>query len=260
MINAKPKHMSKDTVERFSDRVENYVKYRPSYPDEMIDRFRRLMNLDQKMVIADIGSGTGISAKPFLENGNRVFGIEPNELMRKASEEYLRDFSNFECIDGTSENTNLAEKSIDIIVAAQAFHWFEKEKTRIEFERILKTGGFLALIWNERILDENEFLADYEAILLEFGTDYREVRHENVTQRDFEGIFGRKFELSTLKNSQTLDFDGMKGRILSSSYMPSEDDQRFPALLKKLKALFAEHQKNGRIQVLYNTNIFYTQF
>ncbi len=252
--------MSKNTVERFSNRVENYVKYRPSYPKEVLDLFRDEMNFDKDSKIADIGSGTGISTKLFLENGNEVFGVEPNEAMREAAEEFLKEFSKFKSVNGTAENTTLSENSIDFIIAAQAFHWFDQEKTRQEFKRILKNKGFIALIWNERQLDTNDFLKDYEKILIEFGTDYEQVRHENIKINDFNDAFQTEFSHSTFDNIQTLNFEGMKGRILSSSYMPSPEHPRFDELIKNLKTLFAEHQKNGKIQVLYDTNIFYSQY
>ncbi len=125
-----PINFMSDTVERFSNRVENYVKYRPGYPREVLDLFRDEMNLTENSVIADIGSGTGISAKLFLENGNEVFGVEPNAAMRGAAEEFLREFPKFKSVDGTAENTNLPDNSVDLVVAAQAFHWFDKDKTR----------------------------------------------------------------------------------------------------------------------------------
>jgi ubiquinone/menaquinone biosynthesis C-methylase UbiE len=252
--------MSRNSVERFSDRVENYVKYRPNYPVSIMELFREQMNLKPESVVADIGSGPGISAKLFLEYGNEVYGIEPNAEMRKAADEYLKDFPKFKNIDGTSENTTLADKSVDIIIAAQAFHWFEKDKAREEFKRILKENGFIALIWNERELDSNDFLRDYEKVLLEFGTDYESVRHERITKTVLEEAFELEFKQSDYENAQMLNFEGMKGRILSSSYMPAPQHPRFGELIEKLKSLFAEHQKDDRIQVLYKTNIFYTQF
>ncbi len=249
-----------NTVERFSNRVENYVKYRPGYPPEMLDLFRGKMNLTENSVIADIGSGTGISSKVFLENGNVVFGVEPNQAMRGAAEKFLQNFPKFKNVNGTSENTTLSDKSIDIVIAAQAFHWFDKEKTRAEFKRILKDGGFVALIWNERRLDTNEFLREYENILIEFGTDYEQIRHDNISVEDINVAFQARFSQYKYSNHQILDFEGMKGRILSSSYMPSPEHPRFDELIKNLQTLFAEHQKNGKIQVLYDTNIFYSQF
>ena len=246
-----------NTVERFSNRVENYIKYRPSYPKEVLDLFVTKMNLRKDSVVADIGSGTGISAKLFLENGNPVFGVEPNAVMREAAEKFLKDYPNFRSVNGTAENTSLRNKSIDFVVAAQAFHWFDQMKTRAEFKRILKDNGFVALIWNERQLDSTAFLRDYERLLIEFGTDYETVRHDNITKETLLNFFQTDFRQAIVLNRQTVDFDGLKGRMLSSSYIPSEENPRFAEMLKKLESLFAEHAENGRIDILYNTKIFY---
>ncbi len=248
-----------DTVERFSNRVENYVKYRPSYPPEVLDLFREEMNLTGESIVADIGSGTGISAKIFLENGNTVFGVEPNDLMREAAEVFLKDFKRFKSVNGTSENTTLPDNSVDFVIAAQAFHWFDKEKTRTEFKRILRLEGFVALIWNERQLDTNQFLVEYENILRKFGTDYEKVRHDNLDENVLRDFFGEKPQKKTFLNVQPLDFEGLKGRMLSSSYMPSEKDSLFVPMIDELKLLFENHAENGKIQILYNTNIFFTQ-
>ncbi len=249
-----------DTIERFSNRVENYVKYRPGYPPEILDLFRNEMGLTEASVIADIGSGTGISAKLFLENGNTVYGVEPNEKMREAATGLLNNFTNFRSINGTSENTKLPEDSVDLIVAAQAFHWFEQEKTRSEFMRILKSGGSVALIWNERQLNTTPFLIEYEKLLLKFANDYAKVRHENINDESLTAFFQDKPIHATFRNRQDFDFDGLKGRLLSSSYMPSETDDVFQAMIGELNALFAKHAESGKITVFYDTNIFYKQY
>ena len=251
--------MRKNTVERFSDRVENYVKYRPHYPKKVLDIFRDEMYLTQNSVIADIGSGTGISARLFLENGNRVFGVEPNQPMREAAENFLNKFENFTSINGTAENTTVDENSVDFVVAAQAFHWFDNDDSRREFKRILKDDGFVVLMWNERQLDANEFLRDYENFLVEFGTDYGQVRHDNITEETLANFFKTDFRRFSTENAQTLDFDGLKGRLLSSSYMPSEESPHYERLVLNLKRLFDKYAEQGKIQILYHTNIFYSQ-
>jgi SAM-dependent methyltransferase len=249
-----------NNTERFSDRVENYVKYRPGYPTDVLRYFSEEMGLKSSSVIADIGSGTGISAKIFLENGNEVYGIEPNPPMREASEKYLINFRNFRSIDGTAENTTLTEKSVDFIVAAQAFHWFDKAKTLPEFRRILRDRGFICLIWNERQLDSNEFLREYERFVLRFGADYREVRHEKITNQSIAEFFQTDFGLKRFNNTQTLDFEGLKGRVLSSSYMPNSDDASFLEMEKELKSLFTKHQKHDKIKIIYETKVYYSRF
>lgn len=249
-----------DTINRFSNRVTNYVRYRPGYPPDVLDLFKRKMGLTEKSVLADIGSGTGLSARLFLENGNTVYGVEPNAAMRDAAEEYLKDFPNFVSHDGTAENTRLDDRSIDFVIAAQAFHWFDPARTRSEFQRILKPGGFIALLWNERQLDTTEFLREYEQILLKYATDYERVRHENIDQEKLGTFFENDYQKATFTNSQTFNFDGLRGRMLSSSYMPAEDHPSFPSLEKELRSLFAKHSENDRIMILYDTNIYYKQY
>jgi ubiquinone/menaquinone biosynthesis C-methylase UbiE len=248
-----------NTIDRFSNRVADYVKYRPGYPLEVIGLFRNDLGLQPDSVIADIGSGTGISAELFLENGNTVYGVEPNAAMRAAAEVYLKEFPKFESINGTAESTTLANESIDIIIAAQAFHWFEGEKTRIEFKRILKPRGYAALIWNERQLDTTEFLREYEKLLLKFANDYQKVRHENIDELKLQAFFKSDFNKATFPNVQIFDFEGIKGRLSSSSYMPAEEDEEYEPMVNELKSLFDKHQENSKIKVFYDTNIYYTQ-
>lgn len=251
--------MPQQTVKRFSDRVENYVRYRPDYPREILGLLAREAGLRKTSVIADIGSGTGISARLFLENGNRVFGVEPNDLMRRAAEEYLGDFPNFVSVNGTAENTTLAADSVDFVVAAQAYHWFDGAPTVVEFRRILSDNGHIVLIWNERQLGSTAFLREYEGLLLEFGTDYDQVRHEQITAEVLEQAFCSPFRRAVFQNSQTLDFAGLKGRMLSASYVPAPNHPRFGEMLEKLQMLFTKHEKNGKIQIFYDTNVFYTR-
>lgn len=251
--------MTKDTIERFSNRVENYARYRPHYPKQVLNLFQAEMNLEKSSSLADIGSGTGISSKLFLENGNRVFGVEPNKLMREAAENFLREFPHFRSVEGTAENTTLPDGSVDFVVAAQAFHWFDAEKTRAEFERILKDRGFIALMWNERRLDSTAFLRKYERLLIEFGTDYEKVRHDNFDEKKLRKFFQTEFSSETFQNAQTLDFEGLKGRISSSSYMPAKNDARFEPMIAELKRLFDKYAESGKIQILYDTNVHYSQ-
>lgn len=246
-----------NTVERFTNRVANYVKYRPSYPPEVLRFLQDELKLRSDSIIADVGSGTGISTKIFLENGNPVYGVEPNAPMRAAAEEFLRDFPNFRSVDGTSENTTLEDRSIDFVTAAQAFHWFEPEQTRAEFKRILKPAGYVVLIWNERQIETNEFLREYEKFLLEFGTDYAKVRHDYLPKEKLGAFFTGGFQTASFQNAQIFDFEGLKGRMLSSSYMPNETDARYAEMTKSLHGIFTKHAENDRIAVLYDTNVYY---
>lgn len=248
------------SVSRFSNRVANYVKYRPDYPREVIGWLTEQGALAKESIVADIGCGPGMSTKMFLENGNRVFGVEPNAAMRAAAVEYLKDFADLKLVDGSSENTNLNDASVDLLVAAQAFHWFDPAPTRKEFQRILKPGGHVALMWNERQLDTTPFLIEYEAFLLKHATDYEKVRHENVDKFRLEQFFGGPYRQATFGNIQDVDLDGLKGRMFSSSYMPNEDEPAAAGMIAELKALFAKHSRNGRIQILYDTNVYLSRF
>ena len=249
-----------NTIQRFSNRVANYVRYRPGYPPEVLELFKNEMGLTKEKIVADIGSGTGLSTKPFLENGNTVYGVEPNANMREAAEAYLKAFPNFISHDGTAEKTNLADASIDFVTAAQAFHWFDPKKTRAEFVRILKPGGYITLIWNERQLDTTEFLREYEGLLMKHAKDYERVRHENIDQEKLGDFFQTEYKRASFPNEQVFDFEGLRGRLLSSSYMPAEDDPGFPSLEKDLHAIFAKHAEQDRIKVFYDTNIYYKQY
>jgi SAM-dependent methyltransferase len=249
-----------DSVERFSNRVENYVKYRPDYPREIITFLASNCGLKPDSVVADVGCGTGISSRMFLENGNRVIGVEPNAAMREAAISQLAEFSRFSIVDGTSAETTLPDASVDLVTAAQAFHWFDPVATRPEFARVLKPNCYVVLIWNIRQLDTTPFLIEYEAFLQRFGNDYNFVRHENITDRELAAFFQKEYGLATFPNVQVFDFEGLKGRMLSSSYMPNENSPIYGTMIEELRGLFAKHAENGRIKVFYDTNVYYAQF
>jgi len=247
-------------VDRFSNRVENYVKYRPGYPAEIITLLLTECGLNPASVVADVGSGTGKLSELFLENGNRVLGVEPNEAMRMAGEQFLKAYPNFVSVNGKSEETTLETASVDFVTAGQAFHWFEPTPTRTEFARILKPGGWVALIWNDRKLDATAFLEDYENLMLNFGTDYQDVRND----KDISGIATFfepvKYLLKIFPNCQLFDLDGLKGRVLSSSYTPQPTSPRFAPMMKAIEEIFARNERDGLISFDYDTKVFYGQF
>ncbi len=241
---------------RFSDRVAYYVKYRPGYPHAVLDVLTTEIQLKPSDVIADIGSGTGISAKLFLEHGNSVYGIEPNREMREAAEEFLRDYQNFYSVGGTAEATTLPAQSIDIAVAAQAFHWFNVETARAEAKRILKAGGWYVLLWNSRRTEGTKFLQAYEELLLRCGTDYVQVSQE-VDQQKITGFFGHTdWRLVKLPNEQLFDYESLRGRLLSSSYVPLAGHPNYEPMLQGLEEVFANHQADGQVRFEYETEIF----
>ncbi|MEO7538467.1 MAG: class I SAM-dependent methyltransferase [Pyrinomonadaceae bacterium] len=248
-----------DTVERFSNRVENYVKYRPNYPADVLALLSRECGLTKDTIVADIGCGPGTSTRIFLENGNRVFGVEPNDAMRGAAIKQLEKFPWFIAVGGTAESTTLGDASVNMVVAAQAFHWFDPERTRAEFKRVLTPGGYIVLIWNERQLDTTPFLVEYEALLLKYANDYGNVRHENIDTLELTEFFQKGYDSAAFDNVQIFDFEALKGRLLSASYMPTEESEVYESMVEELRALFAKHNENGRIKVFYDTKVYYSQ-
>jgi SAM-dependent methyltransferase len=243
---------------RFSDRVADYVKYRPHYPVEIIDLLAAKCALTPDSVIADIGAGTGISAKLFLENGNPVIGVEPNRDMREAAEVWLADYGRYTSIDGSADHTRLPAGAIDIIIAAQAFHWFDQTKTRAEWKRILKDEGVVVLMWNDRRVDSTPFLRDYEDLLQRFGTDYNEINHKNVQDaKVFQSFFGGAFFEATFDNIQRFDFDGLMGRLNSSSYVPARDHPNYAPMAARAREIFDAHAVNGKVAFEYDTRVYY---
>jgi ubiquinone/menaquinone biosynthesis C-methylase UbiE len=248
-----------DPTKRFSNRVENYIKYRPGYPQAVIDLLTDECGLTAGSIIADVGSGTGILSEGFLRNGNRVFGVEPNTPMREAGKKLMAAYPKFTSVDGTAETTRLPDASVDIVVAGQAFHWFDQKRARQEFARILKPSGWVALIWNERRLDSTPFLRAYEQMLLKYGTDYEEVRHENV-YNDVAPFFAPyEFKMTAFDNHQVFDFDGAKGRLLSASYVPAAGHENFEPMLDELRAIFEANQQAGEIVFEYDTRVYFGQ-
>ncbi|MEO8435722.1 MAG: class I SAM-dependent methyltransferase [Pyrinomonadaceae bacterium] len=248
-----------DAVTRFSNRVDDYIKYRPRYPAGIIDFLSAECGLNPDAVIADVGSGTGILSELFLKHGNRVYGVEPNPEMREAGERILSGYSSFISVAGSAEATSLTAQSVDYITAAQAFHWFDRGRARAEFERILKPGGWVLLLWNERRTDSTAFLRDYEELLLTYGTDYNEVRHENVYENIAAFFAPQNFKLKSFENNQVFDYEGLKGRLLSSSYVPASGQPNFDEMLVALRRVFDIHQQDGRVVVEYDARVYYGQ-
>ena len=246
-----------DPVTRFSNRVENYAKYRPGYPAELVTILNSECGLTESSLIADVGSGTGILSKLFLRNGNKVFGIEPNAPMREFAQRDLSECPRFVSVDAAAEATTLEPASVDFITAGQAFHWFDQEKCKREFKRILKPGGWVILIWNERRIDSTPFLRDYENLLLRYGTDYQKIRHENVAA-DIDGFYAPEtFKLRSVDNVQHFDFESLKGRTYSASYTPEPGDPNFDVMISDLEHIFNAHQFDGKVDFEYDTRMYY---
>jgi SAM-dependent methyltransferase len=233
------------------------MRYRPGYPAEALQALGTECGLSPSHMIADIASGTGIWSRLLLENGNAVFGVEPNADMREAGERLLGAFPRFTSVAGTAEATALADQSVDFVTAAQAAHWFDRDQARREFARILKPGGWLVLLWNERRIDSAPFLRDYEQLLLKYGTDYQEIRHERTMSAVNEFFDPSPFRELWFDMRQDFDYAGVEGRLLSSSYAPGPEHPQHAAMLRELRRIFDAHATDGRAAFEYKTRMFF---
>lgn len=247
-------------TERFSNRVETYVRARPSYPPEALDLLAERCGLAPQAVVADVGSGTGILTRLLLERGATVFAVEPNAAMRAAAEGTLGGEPGFTSIAATAEVTTLSDRSVDLVTAAQAYHWFDPVPTRREFARILRPGGWVALIWNDRHTSGTPFLEAYERLLLTHGTDYASVNHRRISPETLQAFFGpAPLQGATFSYRQTFDLAGLQSRLVSSSYTPAPGQRGHAEMLDALAAIYTEHEVDGQVQLDYDTLVFYGQ-
>lgn len=246
------------STERFSDRVDHYVRFRPSYPPDVVDLLKAECGLDGRAVVADIGSGPGNLTALLLPIAETVYGVEPNAEMRQAGERLLSSHPNFVSVDGTAENTRLASASVDLITAGQAFHWFDRKAARSEFLRIGRGDHRVALVWNTRLTDTTPFLRGYEALLKEVSEEYRTVDHRNTHGNDeLASFFGRgKYKRRVFPYVQDFDYEGFLGRVLSSSYVPTAGPGH-ERMIQGVERLYAEHNRDGQVAFEYQTEVFY---
>jgi len=242
---------------RFSDRVENYVRYRPGYPPEVLDLLRNECGMQSHHIVADIASGTGLFTRLLLENRNSVFAVEPNTEMREMGAHQLESYSRLVSIAGTAEETTLRPAAVDFVTAAQAAHWFDLPRARAEFARILRPEGWCVLIWNERRTGSTAFLREYEQLLLTYGTDYKEVRHERTTAVIHEFFAPAPHRERVFDLRQQFDYEGTAGRLLSSSYAPLEGHPNYAPMMQELERIFRVHARDGLVEFEYNTRVFY---
>jgi len=248
-----------DPTTRFTNRVDNYVKYRPSYPAAIIPLLESECGLTSEKVIADVGSGTGFLTELFLKHGNEVLGIEPNTEMRLAGERLLAKYPSFVSMNATAEATTLADNSIDLIVAGQAFHWFDRVAAKVEFKRILKPNGWVVLVWNGFRVETSAVVRGYHELLVQYGTDYQEVSRE-VETCDIETFFSPgKYRTAHFPFKQIFDFEGLKGRLLSASYAPQPIDPRYEQMIEDLRHIFESNQQDGKVDFDYQTVVYYGQ-
>ncbi|MDY6837827.1 MAG: class I SAM-dependent methyltransferase [Thermodesulfobacteriota bacterium] len=251
------KELRENPIGRFSLRVQYYLKYRPKYPDKVISYLRQRLNLTQSAVVADIGSGTGLLSEMFLKNGNFVCAVEPNNKMREASKRLLEKYERLSLLKATAEDTRLESKSVDFVVAGQAFHWFNADASKREFSRIIKPGGFVVLIWNVRSADATAFLKDYEELLCHYAFDYQYEKCNDPSISRIKAFFyPYKYTLKTFENRQSVDYQGLLGRLLSSSYAPLPDNEQYQPMIHRLKEIFETHNKQGVVSFEYVTKVY----
>jgi SAM-dependent methyltransferase len=246
-------------TERFTSRADDYARYRPSYPTAAIELLRERCGLDSGAVVADIGSGTGILTELLLGSGAEVFAVEPNDRMRAAAEAQLKAHPRFRSVKGTAESTTLGPASVDLLVAGQAFHWFEPQPARSEMLRVLRPLGWAALLWNERPPEASPFLADYEALLKRHAPEYSRITASRANVGTMREFLGAAMEVRTFANEQVLDFEGLTGRLMSSSYAPEPGSPQHEPMIARLREVFDRHERGGRVVMPYSTLVYFAQ-
>lgn len=241
---------------RFSQKADDYNKYRPKYPEELRELLVNELNLTPEKLVADIGSGTGISSEIFLDCGNMVFAVEPNEAMREMAEQNFDLEENFVSVNGTAENTELNDGSIDLIFSGTAFHWFDLEKTKKEFYRILKPGGNIMISWISRDMDD-ELQQETEAVFNKYTEDITSVEKQKDGYKVEEFFAPKKVQHRTFPHSQTFEWEQFLGRLRSSSYYPEESDKDFDAITADMKAVFEKFEENGTVEFKYKTEVYW---
>ena len=251
--------MEEDPKNRFSNRATYYAKSRPRYPEAILNFMENELGLTKVSVVADIGSGTGILSELFLKHGNSVFGVEPNMEMRKAAEGLLAAYPKFKSKNGTAESTTLPAFSMDFVTAGQSFHWFDPPKAREEFLRVIKPEGWVLLIWNTR-KNSPGFMEAYERLVSEHAVrpHFRRTAKDRVGEQELSNFLGN-YKTKIFSNSQVLDFEGLEGRLLSSSYVPLPGEPAYSSMLETLRKLFNSYQEDGAVRLEYDTETYYAQ-
>jgi len=245
-----------DSKERFSRRAADYVKWRPSYPQEAIELLFNACGLRPSDAVADVGSGTGILTALLAPRVAKVFAVEPNKEMREAGETRLARFPNVVSVAASAESSGLPDGAVGFICAAQAFHWFDRPKSKAEFRRVLKPEGRVALLWNSRASDG--FGAAYDSILSEFANDYKQVNHKNISDAEFAEFFDSEgFQRRIVPHAQSLGFEGLLGRVRSCSYAPLPGEEGFEEMKEALEELFDEFNEGGEVSFSYQTELIW---
>jgi len=244
-----------DSKQRFSNRVDDYTRYRPGYPPEALQFIRDQSNLNTNSTVADIGAGTGIFTALLLNSGASVIAVEPNEAMRSAADRHLQSYQNYSSVAGSAEQTGLADQSVDLITAAQAFHWFDFAEAKKEFVRVLKPAGKSVLIWNRRD-SSSAFMQHYDALLKDRLPEYNKVNHTNATDERIGEFLGNKMRKVEFPSDQSFDLNGLKGRLMSSSYCPAPGTEGHDELMIEIEKLYSKYSTDTGVQFDYSTQVY----
>jgi len=247
--------MSEDFTHRFTGRASVYAMHRPGYPRQILEILGTETGFDKNKTVADIASGTGLLSRLFLQNGNRVFCVEPNDEMRSFAEQDLSRFPDFVSINGRAEDTTLEAASVDLVTVGQALHWFDHQLAKKEFERILRNDRDACVVYNDRS-EKDPFMKEYDSLVRRHARDRAKVPEvdKSFLSNWFRNGMFKEFNLS---NEQFLDLEGLAGRITSASYMPnSSEKEKFTALNNDISQLFLSHAQKGKVRLLYDTRVF----
>jgi SAM-dependent methyltransferase len=245
-----------DSTERFGTRAAAYARARPGYPDFAVAALARALDLPAAATIVDVGCGTGLSCEPFLRAGFTVIGVEPNGPMRAHAQQRLSRFPCFRAVEGRAEDTGLEAASADMLIAAQAFHWFDVGAARTEALRILRPPLRAALIWNDRSAEGSAFAVGYEELLRTYSPDYLELRHRHERRDRIDAFFGdRAWRTVTVTHSDALDYERLADRLNSASYVPAAGDPRHEPMMIALQQLFAQTAQHGRVVMEFGTRM-----
>lgn len=240
--------MSQHT-ERFTGRAEIYERYRSRFPHAVIDLLREHCNLQPDDLIADIGAGTGMLTQLFLDNGNRVMAVEPNEEMRAACHRLHSNRARFQIVDAAAESTGLADATIDLVAAGRAFHWFDRDRALAEFKRILKPHGWLVLASTSPAREGSEAAREYEQFILSHSIDFDKVRQHFGSYDDLKPFGDTQSFAARITGEDLLTLEAFTGLIQSFSVMPMPGDPRHEPMLEAIKAYFAKWSSNGILRL-----------
>lgn len=248
-------------LHRFNNRVDYYVRYRPRYPQAIIPYLQQAIGLSTDSVIADVGSGTGFLAERFLQLGCMVYAVEPNLDMREAAEKLLAGKEGFHSVAGVAEDTSLPARSVDVVTAGQAFHWFEAKAARDESRRILRSAGHVVFVYNHWNVDGSQLADAYRETMDRFGLTYGESRDRQVplSQRIEAFFHPAQLRHRTFDNRQKIDFQSLRGRVLSASYGPLPGHEKHGPMMAALGELFATFAEDGRLTMPYQTQVYWGQ-